>query len=131
MKVFVNGCFDIVHIGHIKLFEFARSLGDELLVAVDSDQRVTLSKGSSRPINTLSDRKEFLNAIRFIDKVLDFSTTNELEMLIKNYQPDFLVVGSDWRNREVVGACYAKEVKYFDRFEGHSTTKIIENIIDR
>tara|TARA_Y100000310_G_scaffold293621_1_gene323342 strand:- start:6309 stop:6704 length:396 start_codon:yes stop_codon:yes gene_type:complete len=131
MKVFVNGCFDVLHIGHIRLLEYAKSLGDELVVAIDTDERVRVSKGSERPINNLGDRKEFLGAIKFVDNVLHFSNSRELEDLIQKHEPDFLVVGSDWRGKKVVGEMYAKQVIFFERIHGYSSTSIIKNSIGR
>ena len=125
IKIWTNGCFDILHRGHIELFKYAKSLGSELTVGIDSDQKVMKDKGQYRPINNIEDRIEMLNSIRYIDRILHFDSTYELECLIKNYNPDIIVVGSDWKGKRVVGEKYAKEVKFFDRIERYSTTKII------
>ncbi|MHA2252294.1 MAG: adenylyltransferase/cytidyltransferase family protein [Candidatus Kariarchaeaceae archaeon] len=129
--VFVNGCFDILHPGHIKLFQTARSFGDRLIVAIDSDRKVKEMKGYTRPINSVSTRKIILESIRYIDEVLIFDTREELEALVKKIKPDIMMVGSDWKGKEVVGSDYAKEVRFFDRIGEHSTTEIIKSITDR
>ena len=129
--VFINGCFDILHPGHIKLFESARSFGDHVIVAIDSDRKVQEMKGPSRPIKSEYQRKTVLASIRYIDEVHVFDTKEELEALVKKIKPDIMIVGSDWKGKEVVGSQYAKELRFFDRIEDYSTTKIVENIIDR
>jgi len=128
---FVNGCFDVLHVGHVRLFKFAKKLADQLIVAVDSDERIRGSKGLDRPYNNLEDRIEMLSSIRFIDKVLSFDSNESLEKLIKNIKPDVMVVGSDWQNKDVIGSQYAGKVKFFRRIDGYSTTKILENSLNR
>jgi D-beta-D-heptose 7-phosphate kinase/D-beta-D-heptose 1-phosphate adenosyltransferase len=128
VKVWTNGCFDILHRGHIELFKHAKSLGEYLKVGVDSDWKVRKTKGMCRPINKQTDRVALLTAIRYVDEVVIFETPGELAARIKDYSPDILVVGSDWEGREVVGAEYAREVKYFKRLEGYSTTSILEKL---
>ena len=130
-KVFVNGCFDILHPGHIELFKYAKSLGDFLNVAIDSDRKVSEMKGPDRPIYSQEDRAKILESIRYIDSVFIFDTKQELEGLIKVIHPDILVVGSDWKGKEVVGAEYAKQIVFFDRINEYSTTKTIQSIINR
>tara|TARA_B100000131_G_scaffold318008_1_gene361071 strand:- start:757 stop:1152 length:396 start_codon:yes stop_codon:yes gene_type:complete len=131
MKIFVNGCFDVLHKGHIELFRYAKSLGDNLIVALDSDEKIKKSKGNNRPINNLDDRKMVLEAIKYIDHIESFSTKEELELLVKENNPDILVVGSDWKGKEIVGGRYAKEVRFFERIDGYSTTKILEDSSNR
>ena len=128
ITVWVNGCFDILHPGHIELFKVAKSLGDRLIVGVDEDEKVKRDKGSDRPINPLSFRKTMLESIRYIDVVLPFGSKDELENLIELYSPDILLVGSDWRNGEVVGKQFAKKVRFFNRVGNYSTTDIISKI---
>jgi D-beta-D-heptose 7-phosphate kinase/D-beta-D-heptose 1-phosphate adenosyltransferase len=127
IKIWTNGCFDILHRGHVELFKYAKSLGDELTVGIDSDRKVTRDKGFDRPINNLEDRIEILRSIRYIDRIMQFDSIDELKYLIKNYYPDILVIGSDWKGRKVVGEKYAKEVKFFNRIGKYSTTKIIND----
>tara|TARA_A200000113_G_scaffold219544_1_gene228454 strand:- start:369 stop:767 length:399 start_codon:yes stop_codon:yes gene_type:complete len=127
MKIsFVNGCFDVLHPGHIKLLEYARSFGDYLIVAIDSDRKVAEMKGSERPIFSQSDRSLMLSSIRHVDVVHIFDTKTELEELLESIKPDTMVVGSDWKGKEVVGSHYAKSVRFFDRQGDYSTTKTIQ-----
>ena len=129
-KIIVNGTFDILHVGHIQLLEYARSLGDQLLVCIDSDRRVKELKGDSRPINNQYDRIRMLVALRCVDMVWVFDTKEKLIEQIKIYQPDIMVKGSDYKGKSVVGEALCKQVIYYDRTE-HSTTKTIQRIIDR
>ena len=127
MKIsFVNGCFDVLHPGHIELLKYARSFGDYLIVAIDSDRKVAEMKGSERPIFSQYDRTVMLKAIRYVDVVHVFDTKEDLEQLLESIQPDIMVVGSDWKGKEVVGSQYAKSVRFFDRIGGYSTTKTIQ-----
>lgn len=129
--VFVNGTFDVLHRGHLLLFNYAKSFGDYLVVAIDGDDRVKEKKGNSRPINCLSDRIFMLENMKTINEVRTFSSDKDLENLVKYYKPDIMVVGSDWKNNPVIGLQYAKELKFFDRINEYSSTKIIKSIIDR
>jgi D-beta-D-heptose 7-phosphate kinase/D-beta-D-heptose 1-phosphate adenosyltransferase len=128
ITVWVNGCFDILHPGHIELFKVAKSLGDRLIVGVDEDHKVKKDKGNERPINSLSFRKTMLESIKYIDVVLPFGSRNELEDLIELYSPDILLVGGDWKNGDVVGRQFAKQVRFFNRVGNYSTTDIIKKI---
>lgn len=130
-KVFVNGTFDILHKGHLSLLHYAKSLGDVLYVAVDSDARVKTKKGTNRPINNENSRVEFLVNLKNVDYGFIFNSDEELEYLIKEIEPDIMVVGSDWKDKKVIGSEFAKELKFFDRIDGYSTTRIIQNIINR
>tara|TARA_R110000824_G_scaffold8701_2_gene39341 strand:+ start:49 stop:435 length:387 start_codon:yes stop_codon:yes gene_type:complete len=127
MKIWTNGCFDILHRGHIELFRYAKSLGDELVVGVDTDEKVKLDKGDDRPINNLQDRIYMLQSIKYIDKVVLFNSTDDLRNTIKLYQPDIMVIGSDWKDKDVIGQEHTKELRFFDRIGDYSTTKILEN----
>jgi D-beta-D-heptose 7-phosphate kinase/D-beta-D-heptose 1-phosphate adenosyltransferase len=129
-KIIVNGTFDILHVGHIALLEYARSLGDQLLVCIDSDRRVKELKGESRPINNQYDRIRMLCALRCVDMVWVFDTKEKLIKQIKLYQPDIMVKGSDYKGKSIVGQSLCKEVIFYDKTE-HSTTKTIQNIINR
>ena len=128
ITVWTNGCFDILHPGHMELFKIAKSLGDRLIVGIDEDQKVSNDKGSDRPINSLSFRKSMLESNKYIDVVVPFGSRKELENLIELYSPDILLVGGDWRNGDVVGRQFAKEVRFLDRVGGYSTTDIIRRI---
>ena len=127
--IFTNGCFDILHPGHIAMLKYARSLGDELIVAIDSDSRVKSKKGLTRPINSSIIRKEILNAIRYVDRVYIFNSDDELFNLVKTISPYIMVIGSDWKDNKVIGSEHAHKIEFFKRMEEYSTTKTIENII--
>lgn len=127
-KVFVNGCFDILHRGHIELFREAKSLGDKLLVAIDSDKRVSDLKGSSRPINKQEDRKFVLESIKYIDDVVIFDSDSSLINTIKEYGPNIMMVGSDYKDKKVIGSSHANKLVFFERIDGYSTTKVLQNI---
>ena len=126
--VWTNGTFDVLHAGHIELFREARKLAGpsgRVIVGTDSDERVRELKGPTRPINNLIDRVDFLRAIKYIDGVVTFSSTDELEARIKQFSPDILLVGDDYVDKPVVGAQYAKKVVFFPRYGGLSSSNII------
>lgn len=130
-NIFVNGTFDILHPGHIKLLNYAKSLGDTLTVGIDSDDRVREKKGPTRPINSVDDRAYMLRNLEAVDYIVVFDSDEELESCIKAVKPDIMVVGSDWKDKSVIGSMYATELRFFDRIEKYATTKTIERIIDR
>ena len=130
-KVFVNGTFDIIHRGHIELLNYAKSLGEFLYVGIDSDERVRQHKGHTRPVNSLEERMFMLQNLKAVDYVLDFSSDKALEGLAKIIKPDIMVVGSDYKNKRVIGSEYAKQLLFFDRIDEYSSTKIIQGIINR
>ena len=125
-KIWTNGCFDILHIGHLRLFEYAKSLGDTLTVGIDSDNRVKQLKGKDRPINNENIRKEMLMGIKYIDNVVVFDNERELDYFISKLA-DKIVVGSDYINRDVIGSSHC-DVVFFDRIPEFSTTKIINQM---
>lgn len=129
--VFVNGTFDVLHRGHLELLNYAKSLGDVLYVGIDDDERVKEKKGPSRPINTLNERLFMLENLKSVDYVMHFSSDESLEGLVKSIKPDIMVVGSDWKDKSVIGSYYASELKFFERMDEYSSTKIIQSIIDR
>jgi D-beta-D-heptose 7-phosphate kinase/D-beta-D-heptose 1-phosphate adenosyltransferase len=129
MKIFVNGTFDIIHTGHIKLLNFAKSLGSYLIVAIDSDIRVKCLKGNLRPINNEKERKFLLENLKSVDEVKIFSTDQELISSIS--ECDIMVKGSDYINKPIIGQDFCKKLVFFDRIDGYSTTEKIQSIIDR
>ena len=131
MRIFVNGTFDILHMGHLDLLNYAKSLGTYLLVAIDSDNRVTEKKGSDRPFNKIANRISLLSNLKAVDEVKIFNNDFELEIIIQNYKPDIMIVGSDWKGKIIIGSKYAKQLIFFDRKIDESTTKTIENYINR
>jgi rfaE bifunctional protein nucleotidyltransferase chain/domain len=128
-KIFVNGTFDFVHLGHLALFNYAKSLGDFLLVAVDSDKRVKQLKGNHRPINNEYERKTLLENLKAIDQVQIFDTDQELIDIVSKC--DLMVKGSDYIGKPIVGEHVCKQIVFFDRINEYSTTKKIQSIIDR
>ena len=127
-KIVVNGTFDVIHPGHLALLNYARSLGDFLLVAIDTDERVRELKGPGRPINNQHERKLLLENLRAVDQVEFFGSPEELIALVKDCT---MVKGSDYRGRSVIGETHCREVIYYDRLDDYSSTKKIQNIIDR
>ena len=126
--VWTNGTFDILHPGHIQLFKVARSLGDKVIVATDSDEKIKKDKGFDRPVNDLCYRVAMLEAIKYIDVVLTFNDRKELEGLIQLYKPDILILGDDWRYGDVVGREHAKEVRFLPRVGGYASSNTIKRI---
>ena len=129
-RVVVNGTFDVLHVGHIKLLEYAATLGP-VLVLIDSDRRIKELKGPTRPINGLYERITLLRALKSVDEVEVFDSDLELETLIREHAPDIMVKGSDYIGQSIIGACYCNEIKFYDRIEQYSTTKTIQDIINR
>ena len=126
MRVMVNGTFDIIHRGHIEMLNYARSLGTFLLVAIDTDRRVKELKGATRPVNSQEDRKFYLQNLRSVDTVRLFDSQEELIEIMKGWQPDVYVKGSDWKHdKKSTAHQYCNNVIYFDRISGYSSTNII------
>ena len=125
--VFTNGCFDILHMGHVKYLEKAKKLGDILVVGINSDNSVARLKGKNRPINSLRDRSCVLASLKSVDYVIPFSEDTPIE-LITAIVPDILVKGGDYKNKEVVGKDIAKELVLIDFIEGKSTSNTIRRI---
>jgi D-beta-D-heptose 7-phosphate kinase/D-beta-D-heptose 1-phosphate adenosyltransferase len=125
--VFTNGCFDIIHVGHIKLLEFCASLG-QVIVGLNSDESVKRLKGVSRPINNQVDRKEVLSAIKFVGEVVIFDEDTPYS-LIKKIRPDIIVKGGDYLAENVIGSDIS-EIRIFPFLSGKSTTNLISNLRD-
>jgi rfaE bifunctional protein nucleotidyltransferase chain/domain len=130
VKIIVNGTFDILHRGHIEMLNYARSLGNFLLVAIDTDRRVKELKGVNRPINNQWDRMLMLENLQAVNLVCLFDSEEELIDIINSHSPDIMVKGSDYKNKPIVGEEYLPKIEYYDRTE-HSTTKIIQDIANR
>ena len=130
-KVFVNGTFDLLHRGHLELLNYAQSQGGHVCVGIDTDDRVREKKGPTRPIHNQDERKFFLENLKAVDEVRFFSNDKELEGLVKSYQPDIMIVGSDWKEKSVIGSYWAAKLVFFDRIGEYATTKTIQDIINR
>jgi len=132
--VMTNGCFDILHAGHIAFLQEARSLGDRLLVAVNDDDSVRRLKGEGRPVMSLADRVALLSGLAAVDWVVSFSEDTP-EMLIAAMSPDLLVKGGDYRIEDIVGADHVRrsggEVRVLSFLDGRSTSRIINTIRER
>jgi rfaE bifunctional protein nucleotidyltransferase chain/domain len=129
--VFTNGCFDIIHLGHVDYLEKARALGDRLILGLNTDDSVSRFKGPERPLQDQNSRARVLAAFQFIDLVVFFNEDTPLN-LISELMPDVLVKGSDYLAGDIVGADVVKngggEVKTIDFVPGYSTTRIVEKI---
>ena len=129
--IFTNGCFDIIHTGHIRLLEYAKSLGDYLIVGLNSDDSIKRLKGETRPINKEKDRKYILECIRFVDQVIIFEEDTPYD-IIKTIMPDILVKGGDWKPDQIVGSDLVLEhggqVLSLNFVDGYSTTQIESKI---
>ena len=125
--VFTNGCFDILHAGHVRYLKQARRLGDVLIVGLNSDRSVSAIK-PGRPINSEKNRAEVLSSLASVDYVVVFSEKTPYN-LIKAVKPDVLVKGGDWKKEDIIGSDIAKETYSLPFVKGISTTKIIEKII--
>ena len=126
-KVWMNGCFDVLHHAHFKMIEHASTFGDLLVIGIDSDKRVKELKGEDRPFHTEEERKYNLERIKGVGKVVIFNSEEALRELIKSYEPDVFVIGSDYMDKPIVGGNYAKSIVFFNRMENFSTTKILTN----
>lgn len=125
MKVWVNGCFDILHYGHLQMLRYAGRLGDRLVVGIDSDSRVKELKGNDRPYHTETQRKFNLKQLKYVDKVIIYESEEMLEWNIRNEEPDVMVIGSDYKDKRIIGVECIKKIDYFKRIENISTTDII------
>ncbi|NBU82447.1 MAG: hypothetical protein EBS55_12440 [Flavobacteriaceae bacterium] len=123
-RIWVNGTFDVLHIGHIKLIQHAASLG-LVRIGIDTDERVKEKKGVGRPFNTLKDRIEFISAIKGVESVVSFGSDTELIEKIKDWDPDIMVIGNDYKYHEIIGVEYVPKIEFFEKIEGISTTKIL------
>jgi len=129
--VFTNGCFDLIHLGHVDYLEKARMLGDKLVIGLNTDDSVSRFKGPQRPLQDQNSRARVLAAMQFVDLVVFFNDDTPLH-LISELLPDILVKGSDYLADNIVGADVVKNnggvVKTLDFIPGYSTTRIVEKI---
>lgn len=123
-KVWVNGTFDVLHVGHLSLLEFASQFG-KLRVGIDTDKRVKELKGEDRPFNNQEDRKKMLESLKYVNEVVLFDSRQELIDSVKDYSPDIMVVGDDYKGETVFGSEHAKELIFFKKIDGYSSTKIL------
>lgn len=121
----VNGCFDVLHIGHIKLFQRAWELGNPVVVGIDGDERIRQSKGDNRPINPMYDRIGFLKSIKYIKEVIPFHSDEELNSIIKRFSPEYFVIGEEYKDKVIIGKEWAKEMVYVPRYGDVSSSSII------
>jgi len=127
MRIWMNGCFDVLHYGHFRMIEYAASLGEMLVIGIDGDERVKQMKGKDRPFHTEEQRKFNLMQIKGVSNVVIFHTDEMLREQIQLYKPNIFVIGSDYRNKPIIGGNHAEEIRFFDRIPNLSTTKILNN----
>ncbi len=125
IKIWCNGCFDILHTGHVKLLNFAKEQGDYLVVGIDSDERVKTNKGHNRPINSEKDRKFMLENLRCVDEVVIFGNDQELKNKIQESGAELIVLGNDYVIDQVIRP-ESLPVKFFTKIQGYSSTKVLE-----
>ena len=129
--IFTNGCFDIIHPGHIHILSKAKSLGDILVVGLNSDLSVKKLKGDKRPLVSEDDRSRVLLSLRFVDYVIIFNELTPLKV-IKKIKPDFLVKGGDYNENNIVGSDFVKayggQVEIIKFLDGYSSSNYIDNL---
>jgi rfaE bifunctional protein nucleotidyltransferase chain/domain len=131
VRIFVNGSFDLLHTGHLDMLFYAKSLGKHLHVSIDTDERIKYNKGRDRPVIPLHIRKAVMQSLKPVDSVSVFNTDEELVNTIKAYSPDIMVKGSDWQGKTIIGEEYCKQVVFYERVNGESTSNIIQDFIAR
>jgi len=127
-NIWVNGCFDVLHFGHLELLKFAASLGDRLCVGIDSDARVKKMKGEHRPINDQYFRRYMLESLRWVDKVYVFDTDYQLEKYIELVSPFHMVIGEEYKEKRIIGAEFCQKITFVPRIGDFSSTNIIKTI---
>ena len=126
MKIWVNGTFDVLHRGHIELLRYCSGWGI-VRVGIDSDKRIKILKGDGRPVNVFDDRKILLESLKYVNSVVEFDSDQELEDRIKEWGAKTMVIGSDYKDKKIIGSHLFEKIIYFDRIEDYSSTKIIEH----
>mgnify|MGYP003319510498 FL=1 len=126
MNIWTNGCYDILHVGHIALFKYAKSLGGNLIVGIDSDDRVNKLKGNGRPINNQNDRKEMLESIKFIDEVIIFNTKEEMCDLLTKKNINNILICDDYKDKPVTGSDIIEDIVFFKKIGNYSTTNYLK-----
>lgn len=126
--VWVNGCFDLLHLGHIEMLRYARGIGDLLYVGIDSDVRIAEMKGESRPFNDQVTRMKILESMRFVDKVMIYDTSYQLEQYIKQLSPKYMVIGEEYKDKNIIGGEFCEKITFFPRIGGFSTTNTAKKI---
>lgn len=131
-RIVINGTFDVIHLGHLRLLAHARSIiNSYVYVLIDSDRRVKELKGPKRPYNSEYERSNLLFALKYVDRVDIFDSDTELETFIKDFEPDLMIKGSDYKDQKIIGGEYCKEIAFYDRLEKYSSTQKIQDIVDR
>jgi D-beta-D-heptose 7-phosphate kinase/D-beta-D-heptose 1-phosphate adenosyltransferase len=125
-KVWINGCFDVLHYGHFKLIDYAKSLGD-LMIGIDSDERIKKMKGDGRPFHTEGQRVFNLLQIKGVYNIVVFDSDDSLRNHLETYQPDIFVIGDEYMYKPIIGGEHAKEIKFFGKLDGFSTTKLLDD----
>lgn len=125
MKIWINGCFDVLHYGHFKLISYAKSFNGTLKVGIDSDKRIKENKGKNRPFHSQNERIFNLYQINGIDEVCVFNSDMELASSIKEFSPDIFVIGDEYKGKPIIGMEYAKKIEYFSKIVGFSTTNLL------
>lgn len=125
VKVWVNGSFDVIHVGHLKLLEFASTFG-EVCVGIDSDDRIKKLKGNRRPFNNENDRKFFLESIKYVKEVVVFEDEYHLQKIILEKKPNIMVIGDDYKNKKIICSNSFEKIFFFKKLDGYSTSKILD-----
>lgn len=126
MNIWTNGCYDILHIGHIRLMKYAKSLGSQLIVGIDSDNRIKKNKSPDRPYYTQEIRKEFLESIKYVDSVYIFDNESDALSIMDANNIGLIVIGKEYQDKYILGGD-KYPVRFFDRIEPYSTTNILRN----
>lgn len=133
MNIWINGAFDVLTYGHIKLFEYARALNSKgnIIVGIDSSRRITEKKGYNRPFHNTDQRIFNLKAIKYINEVVVFDSDDELENLIKKANPRYMVIGHEYKDKKIIGKKFAQNIVFFDMPRVTSTTEILKHEFNR